>query len=51
MDSEKFVFYRKKLGLTQKELAQLLLTSVKAIIATNRGGAIFPKTLSARSIF
>lgn len=51
MDSEKFVFYRKKLGLTQKELSQLLLTSIKAIHSYEQGWRNIPENIERQIYF
>jgi DNA-binding XRE family transcriptional regulator len=51
MDSKKFAFYRKKLGLTQKEIAQLLLTSVKAIHSYEQGWRNIPENIERQIYF
>lgn len=51
MDSEKFAYYRKRLGLTQKELAQLLVTSVKAIHSYEQGWRNIPDSVERQIFF
>jgi hypothetical protein len=51
MESEKFIFYRKQLGLTQKELAQLLMTSVKAIHSYEQGWRNIPDNIERQILF
>ena len=50
MDSEKLAYYRKKLGLTQKELAQLLITSVKTVSSYEQGWRNVPENVE-RQVF
>ena len=51
MDSEKLVYYRKKLRLTQKELAQLLITSVKAVSSYEQGWRKVPEHVERQVLF
>jgi hypothetical protein len=51
MDNNKFAFYRKKLGLTQKEIAQLLVTSVKAIHSYEQGWRNIPDSIERQIFF
>lgn len=51
MNSEKLVYYRKKLGLTQKELAQLLITSVKAVSSYEQGWRKVPENVERQVLF
>jgi DNA-binding XRE family transcriptional regulator len=51
MDSNKFAFYRKQLGLTQKELAQLLMTSLKAIHSYEQGWRNIPDNMERQILF
>ena len=51
MESEQFAFYRKKLGLTQKELAQLLVTSIKAIHSYEQGWRNIPESVERQLFF
>ncbi|MGC1403811.1 MAG: helix-turn-helix transcriptional regulator [Thermodesulfobacteriota bacterium] len=51
MEIEKFVSYRKRLGLTQKELAQLLVTSVKAIHSYEQGWRNIPDNVERQLLF
>ncbi|MBI4767983.1 MAG: helix-turn-helix transcriptional regulator [Deltaproteobacteria bacterium] len=51
MESEKFVSYRKQLGLTQKELAQLLVTSVKTIHSYEQGRRNIPDSIERQIYF
>jgi hypothetical protein len=51
MDSKKFVYYRKQLGLTQKELAQLLVTSVKTIHSYEQGWRNIPDSIERQIFF
>jgi hypothetical protein len=51
MNNEKFVYYRKQLGLTQKELAQLLLTSVKTIHSYEQGWRNIPDSIERQLFF
>jgi DNA-binding XRE family transcriptional regulator len=51
MDSKKFVFYRRQLGLTQKELARLLITSVKAIHSYEQGWRNIPDSVERQIFF
>ncbi len=51
MDSEKLVYYRKKLRLTQKELAQLLITSVKAVSSYEQGWRKVPENVERQVLF
>jgi hypothetical protein len=51
MESKEFAFYRKRLGLTQKELAQLLVTSVKAIHSYEQGWRNIPESVERQLFF
>lgn len=51
MKKEIFVSYRKQLGLTQKELAQLLVTSVKAIHSYEQGWRNIPENIERQLFF
>ncbi len=51
MDSKKFAFYRKQLGLTQKELAQLLMTSIKAVHSYEQGWRNIPDNMERQILF
>lgn len=51
MEIEKFVSYRKRLGLTQKELAQLLVTSLKAIHSYEQGWRNIPDNVERQLLF
>lgn len=51
MESEKFIFYRKQLGLTQKELAQLLMTSVKTVHSYEQGWRNIPDNMERQLFF
>jgi DNA-binding XRE family transcriptional regulator len=51
MDSQTLVYYRKKLGLTQKELAQLLITSVKAVSSYEQGWRHVPENVERQILF
>jgi len=51
MDSEKFVFYRKQLGLTQKELAQLLAISIKTVHSYEQGWRNIPENIEKQFFF
>ena len=51
MDSKELATYRKKLGLTQKELAQLLLTSIKAIHSYEQGWRNIPEKIERQVLF
>ncbi|MBA4395411.1 MAG: transcriptional regulator [Desulfobacca sp.] len=45
MKSEEFIHYRKELGLTQNQLAQLLMVSVKAIRSYEQGWRTIPSNI------
>jgi len=51
MDSEKLVYYRKRLGLTQKLLAQLMATSLKAIHSYEQGWRNIPDYVERQLYF
>jgi hypothetical protein len=51
MESEKFIYYRKQLGLTQKELAQLLVTSIKAVHSYEQGWRNIPDSAERQLFF
>lgn len=51
MDSEKLIYYRKKLGLTQKELAQLLAASIKAVHSYEQGWRNIPENVERQIFF
>jgi len=51
MDSQDLATYRKKLGLTQKELAQLLVTSLKAIHSYEQGWRNIPENIERQILF
>jgi DNA-binding XRE family transcriptional regulator len=51
MDSAKFVFYRKRLGLTQKELSQLLVISIKAVHSYEQGWRNIPENIERQIYF
>lgn len=45
MNQEDFIHYRKELGLTQNQLAQLLMVSVKAIRSYEQGWRTIPSNI------
>jgi DNA-binding XRE family transcriptional regulator len=51
MEKEKFVNYRKQLGLTQKELAQLLVTSIKTIHSYEQGYRNIPENIERQLLY
>ena len=51
MERKRFIFYRKRLGLTQKELAQLLVTSIKAIHSYEQGWRRIPDNVERQLLF
>lgn len=51
MDSEKFTHYRKKLGKTQKQMAQLIGTSIKAVHSYEQGWRSVPAHVERQVLF
>ncbi|HMK66598.1 MAG TPA: helix-turn-helix transcriptional regulator [Thermodesulfobacteriota bacterium] len=51
MDSSQFAFYRKRLGLTQKELSQLLVTSIKTVHSYEQGWRNIPENIERQIYF
>lgn len=51
MNSKELAKYRKKLGFTQKELAQLLVTSIKAIHSYEQGWRNIPENIERQVLF
>jgi len=51
VDSEKLIYYRKRLGLTQKELAQLLAASIKAVHSYEQGWRNIPENVERQLFF
>jgi DNA-binding XRE family transcriptional regulator len=51
MEKKRFVFYRKHLGLTQKELAQMLATSIKAVHSYEQGWRKIPENVERQLLF
>lgn len=51
MNREKFVSYRKRLGLTQKALAQLLVVSIRTIHSYEQGFRNIPGTIARQLLF
>ena len=51
MDSEKFLLARKKLGKTQKQLAELLGTSLKAVHSYEQGWRSVPAHVERQLFF
>jgi DNA-binding XRE family transcriptional regulator len=51
MKSDKFIYYRKQLELTQKELAQLLMISVKAVHSYEQGWRNIPDNMERQLLF
>lgn len=51
MESAEFVHYRKQLGLTQKELAQLLAISIKTVHSYEQGWRNIPKNIEKQFYF
>ena len=51
MDSKQFVYYRKKLGKTQKQMAELLGTSLKAIHSYEQGWRNIPVHAERQILF
>ncbi|MCG6877714.1 MAG: helix-turn-helix domain-containing protein [Deltaproteobacteria bacterium] len=51
MDSKEFFYFRKKLGKTQKQMAQLLGTSIKAVHSYEQGWRGVPAHVERQLIF
>jgi DNA-binding XRE family transcriptional regulator len=51
MDSKEFIYFRKKLNKTQKQMAQLLGTSIKAIHSYEQGWRTVPPSCGAANVF
>jgi len=51
MDSKAFIFFRKKLNKTQKQIAQLLGTSLKAIHSYEQGWRSVPPSVERQIFF
>ena len=51
MDSEEFARYRKKLGKTQKQMAQLIGTSIKAVHSYEQGWRSVPAHVERQVLF
>ena len=51
MDSHEFLFFRKKLGKTQKELAELLGTSLKTVSSYEQGWRSIPAHVERQVYF
>lgn len=51
MKHTELVHFRKKLGLTQKELAQLLATSLKAVHSYEQGWRTIPENVYRQVLF
>jgi hypothetical protein len=51
MDSKELATYRKKIGLTQKELAQLLVTSIKTVHSYEQGWRNIPENIERQVLF
>lgn len=51
MDSKKFAHYRKKLGKTQREMAQLIGTSIKAVHSYEQGWRSVPAHVERQVLF
>ena len=51
MDSKEFAYYRKKLNKTQKQMAQLLGTSLKAIHSYEQGWRSVPANVERQIFF
>ena len=51
MDSKEFIHYRKKLNKTQKQMAQLLGTSLKAIHSYEQGWRSIPPSAERQMLF
>jgi hypothetical protein len=51
MDSNQFAFYRKCLGVTQKKLSQLLVTSIKTIHSYEQGWRNIPENIERQIYF
>ena len=51
MEKQEFTFFRKKLGKTQKEMAQLLGKSIKAIHSYEQGWRVIPMDVERQLYF
>jgi len=51
MDNQELIHYRKKLGLTQKELARLLAVSLKAVHSYEQGWRNIPENVARQVLF
>lgn len=51
MESEQFVFFRKKLGKTQAQMAQLLGVSLKAVHSYEQGWRTIPAHVERQLLF
>ena len=51
MDSKEFIYFRKKLNKTQKQMAQLLGTSIKAIHSYEQGWRSVPPSAERQMFF
>nr|HID59729.1 helix-turn-helix domain-containing protein [Desulfobacterales bacterium] len=51
MDSKEFLYFRKKLNKTQKEIAQLLGTSIKAVHSYEQGWRSVPAHVERQLFF
>jgi hypothetical protein len=51
MEIEKFIYYRKQLGLTQKNLAQLLAISIKTVHSYEQGWRNIPENIERQLFF
>ena len=51
METEKFKYYRKRLGKTQKELAEILGISIKAVHAYEQGRRNIPPHIERQIFF
>lgn len=51
MESEQFVFFRKKLGKTQAQMAQLLGVSLKAVHSYEQGWRAIPAHVERQLLF
>jgi DNA-binding XRE family transcriptional regulator len=51
MDKKEFSYYRKKLQKTQKEMAQLLGTSLKAVESYEQGWRSIPVPVERQVLF
>jgi transcriptional regulator with XRE-family HTH domain len=51
MEKQEFIYFRKKLGKTQKEIAQLLGKSIKAIHSYEQGWRVIPMDVERQLYF